>query len=75
MTLSEFITEFEHTTSQPPGSIKGDEELMSLQGWDSLAVVDLMSMADARLGIELSPADLGACVRVNDLAILCGLKP
>ena len=74
MTLSEFLSEFERAARQPSGSINGNETLKSLKGWDSLAWVEFMSMADEKLGLHLDPARIAACTRVLDLAALCGVE-
>jgi acyl carrier protein len=74
MTHSEFFSEFENISLQPPGSIHGQEPLDSVKGWDSLAVVGLMSMVDEKLGIQLDPSRIMASRRVIDLAILCGIE-
>ena len=75
MTLAEFFSEVAVVSSRPAGSLTGQETLDSLQGWDSLAVLEFMSMADEKLGIQLDPARLATCSRVSDLAILCGFTP
>jgi acyl carrier protein len=74
MTLPEFFSEVEGLASRPRGSIGGQELLESMEGWDSLALVEFMALADEKFGIQLEPAQLAACTRVNDLAALCGFK-
>ncbi|MEO7082847.1 MAG: acyl carrier protein [Gemmatimonadaceae bacterium] len=73
MTRTEFLSEFEIVALQAPGSIKGQEALDSLDGWDSLAVVEFMSMADEKLGVQLDPRKVATCSNVDDLASLCGI--
>jgi len=75
MTLAEFFSEFETTASLPPGTVQGQDRLDSISRWDSFAVVEFMSMADEKLGIQLEPAQIAACRQVSDLAALCGFKP
>ena len=53
MTLAEFFSEFETTASLPPGTVQGQERLDSIGRWDSFAVVEFMSMADEKLGVQL----------------------
>ena len=55
MTLAEFFSEFETTVSLPPGTVQGQERLDSIERWDSFAVVEFMSMADEKLGVQLEP--------------------
>ena len=54
MTLAEFFSEFETTASLPPGSVHGQERLDSFERWDSFAVVEFMSMADEKMGVNWS---------------------
>ncbi len=75
MTLAEFFSEVEATVSLPPGTVQGQERLDSFERWDSFAVVEFMSMADEKLGVQLEPAQIAACRQVSDLAVLCGFKP
>ena len=42
--------------------------LDSFERWDSFAVVEFMSMADEKLGVQLEPAQIAACCQVSDLA-------
>ena len=69
------FSEFETTASLPPGTVQGQERLDSISRWDSFAVVEFMSMADEKLGVQLEPAQIAACRQVSDLALLCGFKP
>ena len=65
----------ETTASLPPGTVQGQERLDSIERWDSFAVVEFMSMAEEKLGVQLEPAQIAACRQISDLAVLCGFKP
>lgn len=47
--------------------LSGPEELSGLSGWDSMAVIGFMSIADDRCGITLAPKKINSCATVNDL--------
>jgi len=51
----------------PDGSLTGQEELLSLENWNSLAVIGYMALVDERYGVTLSPEKVMACKTVNDL--------
>jgi acyl carrier protein len=57
------------------GSLRGDELLRDLENWDSLAFLSFLAMADTRFGIKVTPAELRACVSVEDLCKLLSAKP
>jgi acyl carrier protein len=52
----------------PKGSLKGSEELRSLEHWDSLTVMAIIALADERFGVLLSPDEIAACRTVDELA-------
>lgn len=72
MTKREFLSLFEEILEAAPGSLKGDEVLPGMKGWDSLAVVSLIAMVDEQLGITLSPKDIARAGTVADLIGLLG---
>jgi len=46
-----------------PGTMKGSETLDSLEGWNSLATISLMSLVDERLDVNLDPSDIAVARR------------
>ena len=54
----------------PKGTLTGAEELGSLGGWDSLAIMGLIAYTDERHGVILSPEKLLSCKTVKELAAL-----
>jgi acyl carrier protein len=53
-------------------SLTGWETLSELEGWDSVAVISFMAMADSEFGVTVSPKDIAACKTINDIAALVG---
>ncbi len=72
MTQKDFTAEIDEILANPIGTTKMDDDLGSLAGWDSMAVVTFMALADEKFGIQLSAKDLAASKTVADLARLCG---
>lgn len=70
MTHKEFYTEIDNLLELDPGTIKGNEPLADLEGWDSLAVLSFMAMADTSLGVLVSAKELANCRTVPDLVNL-----
>jgi acyl carrier protein len=52
------------------GSVHGDQELESLENWNSLTIISFMALADGEYGITLSPKSILECRTVKDLANL-----
>ncbi|MDD5677377.1 MAG: acyl carrier protein [Kiritimatiellae bacterium] len=50
-----------------PGSIKRGDLLDDMAGWDSLAVVTFLSMADSEFHARVSPMAVVNCKTVDDL--------
>jgi len=74
MTKQEFLSLFEEILEAAPGTLKGDEPLPGMEGWDSLAVVSLIAMVDEQAGLTLSPKDIAKAASVADLISLLGDK-
>jgi len=74
MTKREFLSEFEEILEAAPGSLKGNEPLNGLEGWDSLAVVSLIAMVDEQFGVTLSPKVIAKAGSISDIVGLLGDK-
>ena len=74
MNKREFLNNLEQVLEVPEGSLKGDESLDGWEKWDSMALISFMAMADAKLGIEITPTMLGKCRTVAELAELAGIR-
>jgi len=72
MRKAEFLALLALVIEAEPGSLKGEERLDSLEGWDSLAVVGFLALVDEKLGITPTPKDIAAANTVNDLVALFG---
>lgn len=63
-----FYHSLEQMLNLPAGSIHGSEDLRELKSWDSLAILEFMTMASMEYDSDVEPADLAECKTVDDLA-------
>ncbi len=55
---------------QDPGNIQGNDDLVDLEGWDSLAVMTFIAAVDENFNIILEPRELASCKTIADLMTL-----
>ena len=70
MIANEFYLKLDEMLDLPPGTLKGSEELEGLEGWDSVAVITFIALADSEYGVVLPPKEIAACRTVSTLADL-----
>jgi len=74
MTKTEFQNEIAIIIEGDLDSVAMDDQLGSLSGWDSLAIIGFIAMVDAKFGVALNISQLAECKTVGDLAKLLGGK-
>jgi acyl carrier protein len=74
MTESEFLNEIDMIVQADPGSTAISDQLSSLKGWDSMAIIMFIAMADEKLNATLDIKVLSSCETVGDLARLCEVE-
>ncbi len=74
MTRTQLLNEIEEILELDPGTLTGDEPLVDLEGWDSLATLSYIAMADEKLNVQLSGIATARAATVNDLVALLGDK-
>jgi acyl carrier protein len=52
----------------PPGTVKGGEALSDFDGWDSMAMLGVIALADEHYGVTIPAKRIPACRTVDDLA-------
>ncbi len=50
-----------------PGTLSGSEHLDGLENWDSLSVLEFMTLADEEFSIKVSPTSINEAETINDL--------
>ena len=53
-----------------PGTLKESDELLNIEGWDSLAIMGLIAMVDEKFGIALVPEKIASSKTVADIIAL-----
>lgn len=72
MTKVQYCRQLDEILGFAPGTIKGDEALKDIPGWDSLAIMAFISMLDERLGVMVPASKITSCRTVADLIALAG---
>ena len=65
-----FLRHLDEILELTPGTLTGAERLEDLEGWDSLAVISFIAMADERYGVIVEGEKLAASRHVSDLLAL-----
>lgn len=74
MDKKQFYEAFADIVEADPASISGSKNLKEVEGWDSLAAVGFLAMADKEFQTRVDPSKLQKCNTVDDLAALFGDK-
>ena len=61
LTLAETITLLENASLAVPGRIQANSVLDQLEFWDSMSMLNFISLIENRTGITLKPEDLLEC--------------
>lgn len=74
MTKQEFLVELEEMLELDSGTLKGDELLSELDGWDSMAAIGFIALVDTVSGIAVAPIELANSKSISDLAALAKVQ-
>ena len=72
MTKTEFLRLLEIQMEIPEGSLQESKKLTEVEGWDSLASLLFIALADEKLGITVMGKDIAHSKTVGDLLALLG---
>ena len=67
MKRDEFLIRLDEIMNRAAGDTKADEVLADIDGWDSLAMLGFIALADADLAVRLTGKQLAAAKSVQDL--------
>lgn len=73
MDTKDFLLALDEMLELEPGTLTGDEELESLENWDSLAVISFIALVDEKLGLVVEGEKLAKAKTVGDLLALAGV--
>jgi len=74
MTRKDFLTSMDTMLELPEGTLTGSEQLDDLEGWNSMAMISFMALADENNGVKLSPRQLGGCTTIAELLELAKVE-
>lgn len=72
MKTGKFLNLLEELLEMDLGTLRGDEKLDSLNGWDSLAVVGFIALMDRHFSLEVPAPEVTAARTIGDLIALAG---
>jgi len=58
----------------PAGTLRGHEKLEELETWDSIALINLIVLAETQSGASLTPDKVATCSTVADVLRLAGVE-
>jgi acyl carrier protein len=67
MKKQEFLTEIEKITMSDPGTLTPETSLDDLPGWDSMAVLAYIALADEKMKKRIPTDKINNCKKVEDL--------
>jgi acyl carrier protein len=73
MTREEFLLEMDEILALPSGTLRGDEKLEELKNWDSVALVQLIILAETTTSADIDFEQVVGCSTVADLLRLAGM--
>jgi acyl carrier protein len=68
-----FLRSFEQMIEAAQGSLNEESVLMDTEGWNSMAFLGFIAMADEEFGLNPDPKAIRACVTIQDLMRLVGI--
>jgi acyl carrier protein len=74
MTRREFLRALEGQLELPEGSLNGKHALTDIDGWDSLAAVMFIALADEKIGVTISGNQIANAKTLDELLSLLGDK-
>jgi acyl carrier protein len=74
MTREEFLRVLEAEMGLPSGSLREEQPLSDVEGWDSMAALQFIAVADEKAAAHVSATDIGKAKTVAQLLSLLGDK-
>lgn len=75
MNEQEFLRLLESVAECEQGELTLETPLTEIVGWDSVAVIGLISGVHQKFGLRMAPAGIGTCRRAGDLFDLAKNSP
>jgi acyl carrier protein len=74
MTREKFLLEMDEILGLPAGTLHGEERLDELETWDSIALINLIVLAESQNNTSITPDQVVTCSTVADLLRLAGVE-
>ena len=74
MTRDKFLLEMDEILGLPAGTLRGHEKLEELETWDSVALINLIVLAENQNNASITPEQVVTCSTVADLLRLAGVE-
>lgn len=74
ITRDEFLLEVDEILGLKPGTLRGNEKLEELSGWDSTALIGMIVLAEETSDSRITPDRVVSCTTVADLIRLAGVE-
>jgi len=74
MTRNKFLLEMDEILGLPSGTLRGHEKLEELETWDSIALINLIVLAETQNNASITPDQVVTCSTVSDLLRLAGIE-
>jgi acyl carrier protein len=75
MDREESLAQLEMVLEMSPGSLREEDEVRSLEHWDSLKLLEIIALADEQFHVELDADRLARCARISDILALLETSP
>jgi acyl carrier protein len=72
MTRDEFLRNLEQELNLQEGNLSESQELTQIDGWDSMAAVLFIALADEKMGVTISGSQVARSRTLADLLSLLG---
>ena len=72
MTKSEFLRALERQMEVPQNTLSEEQQLAQVPGWDSMAAVLFIALADEKAGVTISGNQIAQARTVDQLLALVG---
>ena len=67
MNRKQIVSQIEELLEISPDTLREDEEVRSLEHWDSLKLLEIVALADEQLHVQIDADRLAKCVTVSDI--------
>jgi acyl carrier protein len=75
MDRQQMMAQLELVLEMSPGSLRDEDEVRSLEHWDSLKLLEILALADEQFHVELDADRLARCTRIADILVLLETSP